>query len=82
MTIAVCMGSSCHVKGSKPIIELIKEKIKANNVEDKVTLTGSICLGECASGGVNMKIDDEIVTGVNRDNFDSFFADKVLAKLN
>ena len=82
MTIAVCMGSSCHIKGSKPIIELLKEKIKANNVEDKITLTGSICLGECASGGVNMKIDDEIVTGVNRDNFDSFFADKVLAKLN
>ena len=82
MTIAVCMGSSCHVKGSKPITELLKEKIKAPNVEDKVTLTGSICLGECASGGVNMKIDDEIVTGVNRDNFDSFFADKVLAKLN
>ena len=82
MTIAVCMGSSCHVKGSKPIIELLKEKIKANNVEDKVTLTGSICLGECASGGVNMKIDDEIVTGVNRDNFDSFFADNFLAKLN
>lgn len=81
MTIAVCMGSSCHVKGSKPIVERLKEKIKAENLEDKVTLTGSICLGQCASGGVNMKIDDEIVTGVNRDNFDSFFADKVLAKL-
>lgn len=81
MTIAVCMGSSCHVKGSKPIVEMLKEKIKAENLEDKVTLTGSICLGQCASGGVNMKIDDEIVTGVNRNNFDSFFADKVLAKL-
>lgn len=81
MTIAVCMGSSCHVKGSKPIVEMLKEKIKAENLEDKVTLTGSICLGQCASGGVNMKIDDEIVTGVNRDNFDSFFADKVFAKL-
>ena len=81
MTIAVCMGSSCHVKGSKPIVEMLKEKIKAENLEDKVTLTGSICLGQCASGGVNMKIDDEIVTGVNRDNFDSFFTDKVLAKL-
>ena len=81
MTVSVCMGSSCHVKGSKPIVEMLKEKIKAENLEDKVTLTGSICLGQCASGGVNMKIDGEIVTGVNRDNFDSFFADKVLAKL-
>ncbi len=81
MTIAVCMGSSCHVKGSKPIVEMLKEKIKAENLEDKVTLTGSICLGQCASGGVNMKIDGEIVTGINRDNFDSFFADKILAKL-
>ncbi|MBO4727667.1 MAG: (2Fe-2S) ferredoxin domain-containing protein [Spirochaetaceae bacterium] len=81
MTIAVCMGSSCHVKGAKTIIELLKEKIKANNLEDKVTLTGTICLGQCASGGANMKIDDEIVTGITRENFDNFFAEKVLAKL-
>ena len=81
MTIAVCMGSSCHVKGAKTIIELLKEKIKANNLEDKVTLAGTICLGQCASGGANMKIDDEIVTGITRENFDNFFAEKVLAKL-
>ena len=81
MTIAVCMGSSCHVKGSKPVVELLKEKIKENGLEDKVNLTGTICLGQCSSGGVNMKIDDEIVTGITRENFDSFFAEKVLAKL-
>ena len=81
MTVAVCMGSSCHVKGSKPIVELLKEKIKENGLEDKVNLTGTICLGQCSSGGVNMKIDDEIVTGITRENFDSLFADKVLAKL-
>ncbi|MBR4826057.1 MAG: (2Fe-2S) ferredoxin domain-containing protein [Spirochaetaceae bacterium] len=81
MTIAVCMGSSCHVKGAKTIIELLKEKIKANNLEDKVTLTGTICLGQCASGGANMKIDDEIITGITRENFDNFFVEKVLAKL-
>ena len=81
MTIAVCMGSSCHVKGAKAIIELLRDNINANKLEDKVTLSGSICLGQCASGGVNMKIDDEIVTGITRENFDSFFAEKVLAKL-
>ncbi|MCQ2580275.1 MAG: (2Fe-2S) ferredoxin domain-containing protein [Treponemataceae bacterium] len=81
MTIAVCMGSSCHVKGSKPIIDLLKAKISENKLDDKVTLAGSICLGQCASGGVNMKIDDEIVTGITRENFDAFFAEKVLAKL-
>ena len=81
MTVAVCMGSSCHVKGSKPVVELLKEKIKENGLEDKVNLTGTICLGQCSSGGVNMKIDDEIVTGITRENFDSFFAEKVLAKL-
>ncbi|MBO7420964.1 MAG: (2Fe-2S) ferredoxin domain-containing protein [Spirochaetaceae bacterium] len=81
MTIAVCMGSSCHVKGSKPVVELLKEKIKENGLEDKVNLTGTICLGQCSSGGVNMKIDDEIVTGITRENFDTFFTEKVLAKL-
>lgn len=80
MTIAICMGSSCHVKGAKTVIDMLRNAIKEHKLEGDVTLAGSICLGQCASGGVNMKIDEEIVTGITKETFDTFFTEKVLNK--
>ncbi len=47
---------------------------------DTVDLSAAFCLGKCTHG-VSIKVDDEIVTGLNRDNFDDIFAGSVLAKL-
>lgn len=81
MTILVCVGSSCHLKGSYDIIELMKDAIKKNNIEDKVTLKATFCLGKCGVAGVSIKVDNEIITGVTTENFDETFAKHVLAKL-
>ena len=45
MQVLVCVGSSCHLKGSYDIIELMKKAIKDNKLEDKVTLKATFCLG-------------------------------------
>ncbi|MBQ8353234.1 MAG: (2Fe-2S) ferredoxin domain-containing protein [Spirochaetaceae bacterium] len=82
MTISVCIGSSCHVKRSSDIIALLRAAIKSNNLEDKIELKGTTCLGHCGSGGANLKVEDEIVEGLTKDNFDEFFKEKVLSKLN
>lgn len=82
MTISVCIGSSCHVKRSSDIIALLRAAIKSNNLEDKIELKGTTCLGHCGSGGANLKVDDEIVEGLTKDNFDEFFKEKVLSKFN
>ena len=82
MTISECIGSSCHVKRSSDIIALLRAAIKSNNLEDKIELKGTTCLGHCGSGGANLKVDDEIVEGLTKDNFDEFFKEKVLSKLN
>ena len=81
MKIEVCLGSSCHVKGGQQILQLLKENIRKNNIEDKVELGGTVCLGECKSAGVNMKIDGKVVTGITEKNFDQFFKEKVLLPL-
>lgn len=78
MTIEICLGSSCHVKGSKKIFALVEKAIKENSLEKKVKIAGTLCLGHCDSEGVNMKIDNEIVTGVKVENFDEIFKTKVL----
>ena len=80
MNIYVCVGSSCHLKGSYQIIELMKKALEDNGLTDQVNLSAAFCLGKCTHG-VSIKVDDEIVTGLNRDNFDDIFAVSVLAKL-
>lgn len=77
MQIYVCIGSSCHLRGSYDIIELLKKSILAHNLQDKVEMRASFCLGKCTNG-VTMKVDDEIITGVSKDNFDEVFKKYVL----
>ena len=81
MVISVCVGSSCHLKGSYDIIEAFKSAIAANNLVDKITLKATFCLGKCGVAGVTVKIDNEIITGVTTENFDEVFRENVLSKM-
>ena len=79
LKITVCIGSSCHLKGSPEIVELLTKAVEENNIQDEVTLAGSFCIGECNRFGVTVQIDDEVHTGINRENFKQFFEEKVLS---
>lgn len=81
MVLKVCVGSSCHLKGSYDVIEKFKEVIKRNDVEDIVDLQASFCLGHC-SEGVTVKADDEFLLNVNKDNVEEIFVNQLLPKLN
>ena len=81
MNICVCVGSSCHLKGSYDVIQMMKENLEKNNLTDKVNLSAAFCLGKCTHG-VSVKIDEEIITGGNKDSFDSHFQEKVLGGLS
>lgn len=79
MVIQICVGSSCHLKGSPEIVELLTAAIKEHNLENEITLTGSFCIGKCNRTGVTIQVDDTIHTGVTRESFKEFFNDNVLA---
>ena len=79
MLVQICVGSSCHIKGSPEIVELLTKAVEENNLSDEVTLAGSFCIGECNRFGVTVQIDDEVHTGINRENFKEFFEDKILS---
>ncbi len=81
MIIQICIGSSCHIKGSPEIVELLTEAVAKNHLENEITLTGSFCIGKCNRLGVTVQVDDEIHIGITRENFKEFFNDKVLAIL-
>ncbi len=78
MKITVCIGSSCHIKGSRQVVEKLQALIAENNLEDKVQLGGTFCLGRCQEG-VCVMVDDAFHS-VSPETVEGFFKNEVLAK--
>ena len=76
--VQICVGSSCHLKGSQEIVELFQSAISEFHLEDDVVLSGSFCIGKCNRLGVTVQINDDIHVGVTRENFREFFKENVL----
>ena len=76
--VQVCVGSSCHLKGSQDIVELFEKAVKDHNIEDEVVLSGSLCIGKCNRVGVTVQVNDDIHVGITRENFKEFFTEHIL----
>ena len=81
MNIQICVGSSCHIKGSAEIVELLQKAIAEYQLNDEIILSGSFCTGKCNRVGVTLQVDDEIYTGITVADFNEFWKEKVLAVL-
>ena len=79
MKITVCIGSSCHIKGSRQVVEQLQDLIRDNNLGDKVELAGTFCMGKCQQG-VCVTVDDKFFS-VKPDTVKDFFSENVLAKV-
>lgn len=82
IVIQICVGSSCHLKGSEKIVGLFQEAIAERKLENEVTLAGSFCTGRCNREGVTITVDETVYTGITPENFRTFFDDKVLKKIS
>ena len=79
MVITISIGSSCHLKGSRNVIQGLQKKIQENNLGSQIELNGSFCTGECEKG-VCVKIDEELFS-VSPETVDTFFTDEVLRRV-
>ena len=79
MKITVCIGSSCHIKGSHKVVERLKVLIAENAIGDRVDVGGTFCTGNCQQG-VCVTVDGTLYS-VSPETVDAFFADAVLAKV-
>lgn len=77
MKITVCIGSSCHIKGSRQVVEQLQYLIPENNLSDKVELAGTFCMGRCQDG-VCVTVDNKFFS-VTPDTVDDFFKENVLS---
>ncbi len=79
MKVVVCIGSSCHIKGSRQVVEQLQDLIETNGLSEKVDLSGTFCMGECQKG-VCVKVDD-VLFSVKPETAEEFFNTEILAKV-
>ena len=78
MKVTVCIGSSCHIKGSRPVVEELQNLIAESNLGDKVELGGTFCMGRCQEG-VCVTVDDQFFS-VSPDSVKEFFEKEIKGK--
>lgn len=79
MKVTVCIGSSCHIKGSRQVVEQLQKMIAEAGVGEKVELGGTFCMGQCQQG-VCVTVDDAFYS-VTPETVADFFKNEVLAKV-
>ena len=80
LKITVCIGSSCHIKGSRQVVEQLQDLISKNGLCDKVELGGTFCMGKCQSG-VCVTVEEELFS-VSPETAEDFFKENILGKIN
>lgn len=79
MKVTVCIGSSCHIKGSRQVVESLQELIAKNGLGDRVELGGTFCMGRCKDG-VSVTVDG-VFHSVSPETVEEFFNDEIKAKV-
>ena len=79
LVVQICVGSSCHLKGSQEIVSLMQKAVEEYNLDGEVVLVGSFCVGKCNREGVTVQINDDVHVGITPQNFKEFFTTHVLS---
>ncbi len=76
VTITVCVGSSCFLRGASQVIESFRSLIE-KEAPGMVELKGSFCMEKCGNG-VSVKIGDLIFADLRVEDVESVFREHVL----
>lgn len=79
MTLTVCIGSSCHLKGSKKVAQTFEKLISENGLREKVNFHATFCMGNCQNG-ISVSVDDTVYS-VTPETAEEFFKKEVMSRL-
>ena len=79
MRVTICIGSACHLKGSREIIKELQDLVSKNGLDDKIDLNGSSCSGNCVNG-VCVTVDGELFS-LKPENTKEFFEKEIQGRL-
>jgi NADH:ubiquinone oxidoreductase subunit E len=72
----VCVGSSCHLKGSYNIIHEFQHLLEEENLHDRVEMKAQFCMKQCQQG-VSVSVGEEFFS-VSPEMVRDFFKNTVL----
>ena len=78
LVVQICVGSSCHLKGSQEIVALMQKAVEEYHLDGDVVLVGSFCIGKCNREGVTVQVNDDVHVGITPQNFKEFFKQNIL----
>jgi len=79
MKVTVCIGSSCHIKGSRSVVQQLQDLIARENLSDKVELGGTFCMGKCQQG-VCVTVDEKFFS-VSPETVTSLFENEIKTRI-
>ena len=79
MRVTICIGSACHLKGSREIIQQLQQLVKEHGVSDKVDLNGAFRTGNCVNG-VCVTVDGTLYS-LSPETTKEFFEKEILGRL-
>ena len=77
--VTVCIGSSCHIKGSRQVVEVLQRLVAEHDLGEVVELGGTFCMGQCQKG-VCVTVNDTFHS-VTPDTVEEFFKTVVLPEV-
>lgn len=81
ITIHVCIGSACHLKGAYNVIDKLNQLVESRNLDGKIEIKAALCLGKCTEA-VSARLDEEErIISINEKNVDEFFKKEVLSRI-
>ncbi len=79
MRVTICIGSACHLKGSREIIAQLQSLVKENHLENQVDLNVAFCSGHCVNG-VCVTLDREVYS-LKPEDTKEFFEKQIAGRL-
>lgn len=79
MRVSICIGSACHLKGSREVIQKLQTLVEENGVENQVDLNGDFCSGNCVKG-VCVTVDGALYS-VKPETTEEFFCKEIMGRI-
>lgn len=77
ISLVVCVGSSCYVRGAERVAETFERLIRERGLDGRVELTGAFCMEQC-SMGVSVRVGDTVCRCTDGAAAESFFDQQVM----
>jgi NADH:ubiquinone oxidoreductase subunit E len=80
LELTVCIGSSCHIKGSYNVIQTFQQSIEEKMLHDRIDFKSSFCQKQCRHPGVAVSVNG-VIHQVTAESAGEFFVREVSEKL-